>query len=82
MEFSFQCGSVWMWNLVSDIKRETRTEGRWEQGAEVSGGWRKLYNDELRNFTLCQVQLEGEVNENEMGKTYSTNWVEGEEECT
>jgi hypothetical protein len=28
------CGSVWVWNLVSDIKGETKTGGVWEQGAE------------------------------------------------
>jgi hypothetical protein len=25
---------VWVWNLVSDIKERTQTEGVWEQGAE------------------------------------------------
>jgi hypothetical protein len=36
-------GSVWVWNLVSDIKGETQTEGVWEQGAEediwTEEGW-------------------------------------------
>jgi hypothetical protein len=35
--------SVWVWNLVSDIKRGTQTEGVWEQGAEeniwAQEGW-------------------------------------------
>jgi hypothetical protein len=26
--------AVWVWNLVSDIKGGTQTEGVWEQGAE------------------------------------------------
>jgi hypothetical protein len=32
--FSFACGSVWVRNLVSDIKGAKYTEGVWEQGAE------------------------------------------------
>jgi hypothetical protein len=31
---NFACGSVWVCNLVSDIKVGTLTEGVWEQGAE------------------------------------------------
>jgi hypothetical protein len=27
-------GSVWVWNLISDIKGGTQTQGVWEQGAE------------------------------------------------
>jgi hypothetical protein len=30
---NFACGSVWVWNLVSDIKVGTYTEGLWEKGA-------------------------------------------------
>jgi hypothetical protein len=30
----FSCGSVSVWNLVSDIKGKTQTEGVWEQDAE------------------------------------------------
>jgi hypothetical protein len=32
--YNFACGSVWVWNLVSDIKGGTQTLGVWEQGAE------------------------------------------------
>jgi hypothetical protein len=32
--YDFACGSVWVWNLVSDIKGGTQTEGVLEQGAE------------------------------------------------
>jgi hypothetical protein len=32
--FNFACGSVWVWNLVSDIKGGTQTGGVWEQGVE------------------------------------------------
>jgi hypothetical protein len=30
----FACRSVWVWNLVSDIKGGTQTESVWAQGAE------------------------------------------------
>jgi hypothetical protein len=40
---NFACGSVWVWNLVSDIKGGTQIEGAWEQGAEkdiwTQEGW-------------------------------------------
>jgi hypothetical protein len=40
---NFACGSVWVRNLVSDIKGGTQTEGVWEQGAEediwTEEGW-------------------------------------------
>jgi hypothetical protein len=32
--YRFASGSVWVWNLVSDLKGGTQTEGVWEQGAE------------------------------------------------
>jgi hypothetical protein len=32
--YNFACGSVWVWNLVSDIKGATQTGGALEQGAE------------------------------------------------
>jgi hypothetical protein len=28
------CVFVWVWNLVSDIKRQTETEGVWDEGAQ------------------------------------------------
>jgi predicted double-glycine peptidase len=27
--YNFACGSVWVWNLVSNIKGEPETEGVW-----------------------------------------------------
>jgi hypothetical protein len=52
------CGSVRVWNLVSDIKGGTQTrvfENRVLRGIfgpkrEVTGSWRKLHNEELRNL--------------------------------
>jgi hypothetical protein len=32
--YHFARGSVWVWNLVSNIKGGTQTEGVWEQGVE------------------------------------------------
>jgi hypothetical protein len=32
--YNFACGSVWVWNLASNIKGGTQTEGVWEQGIE------------------------------------------------
>jgi hypothetical protein len=32
--YNFACGSVWLGNLVSNIKGGTQTEGVSEQGAE------------------------------------------------
>jgi hypothetical protein len=56
-DYNFAIGSVWLWNLVSDIKRGTYTEGVWEQGAEnilTEEGWsdgrvEKMHNEELRD---------------------------------
>jgi hypothetical protein len=43
LEYNFDCGSVWVWNLVSEIKGGTQTEGVWQQGAEediwTKEGW-------------------------------------------
>jgi hypothetical protein len=43
MTNNFVFGSVWVWNLVSDIKGGTQTEGVWGQGAEediqTDEGW-------------------------------------------
>jgi hypothetical protein len=42
-DFSFSCGPVLVWNLVSNIKGATKTEGVWEQGSEeniwTEEGW-------------------------------------------
>jgi hypothetical protein len=32
---NFTCGSLWVWNLVFDIKQETYTEGILEQDPEL-----------------------------------------------
>jgi hypothetical protein len=32
--YNFPYIFMWVWNLVSDIKGGTQTEGVWEQGAE------------------------------------------------
>jgi hypothetical protein len=41
---NFARGSVWVWNLASDIKGGTKTQSVWEQGAEediwTEEGWR------------------------------------------
>jgi hypothetical protein len=58
-DYNFACDFVWVRNLVSDTKGGTYAEDVWEQGAEedigpkrdeVTGGWRKLHNEELRNL--------------------------------
>jgi hypothetical protein len=57
--YYFGCGSVWARNLVSDIKGGNRlraSENRvlrrifGRKRNELTGGWRKLHNEELRNF--------------------------------
>jgi hypothetical protein len=45
---------------------------------EVTGGWRKLHNEELHNLYSSPNIIET-IKEDEMGKAYSTN--EGGEEC-
>jgi hypothetical protein len=59
--YIFACGSVWVRNLVSDIKgkgiknvrvfenRKLRRIFRPNRD-EVTGGWRKLYREELHNL--------------------------------
>jgi hypothetical protein len=63
-DYKFTCCSVWVSKLVSDTKWRTHIEVLWEQGAEeniwtwrqeVAGGWRRLHNEELHNFTLHSV---------------------------
>jgi hypothetical protein len=46
---------------------------------EVTGGWRKLYNEELHNLYFAKYNLNDQVKEDEMGRSCSTN--KGEEEC-
>jgi hypothetical protein len=33
-KYNFACGSVWVWNFVSDCKGGTQTEGAWEEDVE------------------------------------------------
>jgi hypothetical protein len=57
-EINFALSSVWVWNLVSDIKEhrqrvfEKRVLRRISgpKRYEVIGGWRKLHNEELNNL--------------------------------
>jgi hypothetical protein len=79
--YYFACGSVRVWNLVSDIKGGIGTEGVWEHGSEeniepkkdeVTGGWRKLHTEELHN--LYSSPSHDQVKEDEMGRACSTNW--------
>jgi hypothetical protein len=42
-ETNFACGSIWVWNLVSDTKGGRQTESAWEKGADddilTEEGW-------------------------------------------
>jgi hypothetical protein len=55
--YNFVCGSVWVWNLVSDIKRGTWTKGVWEDGAEENATfWINLiYYCRSQIFKLCHI---------------------------
>jgi len=46
----FACCFVWVWNVVTHIEGGTLTEGGCEQRDEVTGGWRKLQNEELNDL--------------------------------
>jgi hypothetical protein len=47
--------------------------------AEVTGGWRKLHNEELHNsYSSPSIIRMIKVREDEMGRTCSTNWREAE----
>jgi hypothetical protein len=53
--YNFACGSVWVWNLVSDIKgyRLRLRSGCWGEylsRRRIRCGWRKLSNEELHNL--------------------------------
>jgi hypothetical protein len=43
--YKFACGFVWVWNLVSDSKGGTYTEGVWEQGAEENIWTERRWSD-------------------------------------
>jgi hypothetical protein len=54
--YNFACGSVWVRNLISDIREEHRLRGfenrvLWRifgpKRDKVTGKWRKLHNEEL-----------------------------------
>jgi hypothetical protein len=45
---------------------------------EVTGGWRKLYNEELHNLYSSPIRMI-KLRRIEMGRACSTNW--GEEDC-
>jgi hypothetical protein len=58
-DYNFACGSVWVQNLVTDVKEEHRLrvfENRvlrrvfGPKRDEVTGEWRKLHNEELHNL--------------------------------
>jgi hypothetical protein len=55
-DYNFACDFVWLRNLVSDTKGETIFENNVlrrifrPKGDEVTGGWRKLHNEELRDL--------------------------------
>jgi hypothetical protein len=64
-DHNFAHGSVWVWNLVSDIKGGAQTEGVWEQGAQDDiwtprDEWREVGENFItRSFMICtQVSLE------------------------
>jgi hypothetical protein len=58
----FARGSVWAWNLVSDVKGGTQTDGVWEQGADKT-----IWSEErLRNrneFARAYITREEEEEE-------------------
>jgi hypothetical protein len=58
-KINFAYGSVWMCSLISDVKGGTLTEGVeyrvlrkifQPKRVEVTGGWRKLHNEEFHNL--------------------------------
>jgi hypothetical protein len=50
-DYNFACGSVWVWNLVSDIKGRTQTEGVWEHSAEENIWTEEEWGDRRLNQT-------------------------------
>jgi hypothetical protein len=42
---------------------------------KVSGGWRKIHNEELHNLLFAKCNYSDEVKEDEMGRASSTNGV-------
>jgi hypothetical protein len=50
------------------------------KGDEVTGGWRKLHNEELHNlYSSSKYSKSKQVKQDEMGMACSTHW--GKEEC-
>jgi hypothetical protein len=50
--YNCACGSAWVWNLVSDIKGGTLTDGAWEQGAEKNICTEERWSDGRLEKTL------------------------------
>jgi hypothetical protein len=48
--YNFACGSVWAWNLVSNIEGGTYTEGVWEQGAEENISTEEKWSDRRLDY--------------------------------
>jgi hypothetical protein len=52
--YNIAIGSLWVWNLVSDIKGGTQTQGVegniWTEERWVTGEWRKLHTEEPYNL--------------------------------
>jgi hypothetical protein len=79
--YNFACGSVWVLNLVSDIKGGTHRLRVFENRVlrrifgskrdEVTGGWRKLHNEELHNFAKYNYEND-QVKDDCMGRACST----------
>jgi hypothetical protein len=55
--YNFACGCIWVWNLVSDIKGGTQTEGVWEQGTEENIWTEKRSSDRTFFFLICFMRL-------------------------
>ena len=47
---------------------------------EITGEWRKIHNEELRDLYLPKIIWVSKIEKNEMGGAYST--YGGEERCT
>jgi hypothetical protein len=52
---------------------------------EVTGGWRKLHNEKVRNCTAHKYNCNGKVKEDEMGRTcrrgmHIRHWWESQKE--
>jgi hypothetical protein len=61
-DHNFACGSAWVWNVVSNIKGGTQTEGVWGQDAEeniwTEEKWSGGRMEKLPNEELCILRQE------------------------